>query len=236
MIQTEGETQQGATVEALVEKHLTARYDRPTRVTEIAVAVCLGIIRGELEGGAELNSVGLAERFSSSRTPVREALMMLEKEGLVDLPPRRRSRIVEPGPRGVRENYGLRMILLPEVMKQVVKAASDGELAVLEQKFEVMRRAASKMAVDDYFWANVDFHEAAVSAAHNESLKAVIDGLFLRALRFRYLGMSKSGRVARSCDDHEHLMRALLDRDGDLAAAVIKSNIEGALRAIEAQE
>jgi DNA-binding GntR family transcriptional regulator len=223
-----------ASVSALVERHLTAGQDRPTRVSEIAVAVCLEIVRGRLAGGVEINSVRLAERFSSSRTPVREALMVLAQEGLVELPPRRRPIVSEPNAQDIRENYRLRMILMPAVMDEVARTASHEELQELEQRFDAMRAAASRTA-DEYFWANVEFHEFAVSAAHNALLKSVIDRLFLRALRFRYLGMTLPGRVQRSCEDHALLMRALRERDAELAAAIIKSNINGAWRAIEAR-
>src|SRR3546814_1769546 len=62
-------------------------------VGRIAADVARAITEGRLTPGADLNSVELAARFGTSRTPVREALMLLEKEGLVEIPPRRRPRV-----------------------------------------------------------------------------------------------------------------------------------------------
>ena len=60
---------------------------------EIAVAVATEIIEGRLSPGDDLNSVDLARMFSTSRTPVREALLMLEREGFVEIAARRRPRV-----------------------------------------------------------------------------------------------------------------------------------------------
>lgn len=66
---------------------------RDSLVGKIAADIARAIADGDLLPGADLNSVELAARFGTSRTPVREALMLLEKEGLVEIPPRRRPRV-----------------------------------------------------------------------------------------------------------------------------------------------
>ncbi|HKS70467.1 MAG TPA: GntR family transcriptional regulator, partial [Ktedonobacterales bacterium] len=62
---------------------------RDSLVGKIAEWIGSAIIEGRLRPGDDLNSVALSHRFQTSRTPVREALMILEKEGLVTIPPRR---------------------------------------------------------------------------------------------------------------------------------------------------
>ncbi len=70
----------------------TLRLDdrREPKVAEIAEWIAIGIVEGDLAPGQDLNSVDLAKRFGTSRTPVREALMLLEQEGLVSIQARRR--------------------------------------------------------------------------------------------------------------------------------------------------
>src|SRR3546814_12657654 len=80
-------------------------------VGRIAADVARAITEGRLTPGADLNSVELAARFGTSRTPVREALMLLEKEGLVEIPPRRRPRVSHVSLEEVEELYQIRVAL-----------------------------------------------------------------------------------------------------------------------------
>jgi DNA-binding GntR family transcriptional regulator len=78
---------------------------REPLVVRVATWVALGIIEGRLRPGSDLNSVDLSERFRTSRTPVREALMLLEQEGLVEIRARRRPRVAEFTLTKIREIY-----------------------------------------------------------------------------------------------------------------------------------
>ena len=85
---------------------------REPAVVQVASWVGLGIIEGRLLPGEDLNSVELSHRFKSSRTPVREALMLLEQEGLVEMRARRRPRVAAFTPERVKEIYFVRQHLL----------------------------------------------------------------------------------------------------------------------------
>ena len=76
--------------EADLARMLNLHERREPLVVQVATWVGLGIIEGRLRPGQDLNSVDLSHRFNSSRTPVREALMLLEQEGLVEIRARRR--------------------------------------------------------------------------------------------------------------------------------------------------
>src|SRR5690242_9948934 len=80
-------------------------------VGKIASDVAKAISEGRLAPGDELNSVDLASRYGTSRTPVREALMLLEKEGLVEIPPRRRPRVARIDLKEIEDLYTIREVL-----------------------------------------------------------------------------------------------------------------------------
>jgi DNA-binding GntR family transcriptional regulator len=86
---------------------------------------------------------------------------------------------------------------------------------------------------DGYYWGNVAFHERFADLAKNRTLKRILESLALRSLRLRRVTLSTPGRMERSLADHTRLVRALEDRDAELAAALIKSNVLGALRLLE---
>jgi DNA-binding GntR family transcriptional regulator len=202
-------------------------------VAVIAEWVGRNIIEGRLRPGDDLNSVELARHFSCSRTPVREALMLLEKEGLVEIPARRRPRVASIRIEQVREIYRLRAALMAETAHLVIQIASDAEIGELRQVYNAMRARADVGDLDGYFWANVDFQTRTVELTRDSTLARIINSLGLRVLQLRHFSMSLQSRMAQSADDHGRIIRAYEERDPELAAALHRSVIKSALKAIE---
>ncbi len=82
-------------------------------------------------------------------------------------------------------------------------------------------------------WANVEFYEYSTQIAGNRLIKRIVDSLLLRTLPLRRLSLSQPGRLQKSLDDHVRLFRAFEERDGALAAALIRSNHQTALATLE---
>ncbi|HKR43266.1 MAG TPA: GntR family transcriptional regulator [Paraburkholderia sp.] len=203
-------------------------------VAEIVDWVARGIIEGRLRPGDDLNSVDLAKRFGVSRTPVREALFALTREGLVDWSPRRRPRVAAMQLKEVREIYALRALLYGQVSLAIVEHATEEDIAALWRAHGKLAEVAAKGDVDGYFWANVAFRDEELRVSRNGIFKEVLDSMRMRTNRLRHLSTSLPGRLQRSCTDHQRLCEAYAERDGVLAAALNRSIVMGALHAIEA--
>jgi len=203
-------------------------------VAEIVDWVARGIIEGRLRPGDDLNSVDLAKRFGVSRTPVREALFALTREGLVDWSPRRRPRVAAMQLKEVREIYALRALLYGQVSLAIVEHATDEDIAALWRAHGKLAEVAARGDVDGYFWANVAFRDEELRVSGNGIFKEVLDSMRMRTNRLRHLSTSLPGRLQRSCTDHQRLCEAYAERDGVLAAALNRSIVMGALHAIEA--
>ena len=201
---------------------------------EIAVTVATEIIEGRLSPGDDLNSVELAKTFESSRTPVREALFVLEREGFVEIPARRRPHVARHSLEEIRELYSLRAELYAVVSRDVVRLATDDDLERLREHQRGLDKAAEEGDVDRYFWVNVQFRNTEVEIACGETLRRVLDTLGLRALQLRHLSLAQPGRLARSAADHARLLEAYEDRDPILAAALTRSLVLRGFAAIEA--
>ncbi|WP_144147132.1 GntR family transcriptional regulator [Paraburkholderia sp. BCC1884] len=208
-------------------------HGEPSAVGDIVEWVARGIIEGRLLPGDDLTSVDLAKRFNVSRTPVREALFVLSREGLVDWSPRRRPRVSAVRLQDVREIYQLRAILYAEVSAAIVEHASDADLASLSDAHRRLAQAAEQGDVDGYFWGNVAFRDEELRVCGNGIFKEVLDSMRMRTNRLRRLSTSLPGRLQRSCADHQRLCEAYAERDGVLAAALNRSIVLGALQAIE---
>lgn len=195
--------------------------------------LAIGIVEGRLPPGEEVNSAELARRFSTSRTPVREALLLLEREGLVIVPPRRRPYVSPVALTQVREIYEIRASLYALVSELVVERATDDEICGLLSWQAMLRRDAEAGDVDAYFWHNVGFRNAEAALSRNRELQRRLSSLGLQMQRFRYVSLSLPGRLPRSLADHERLVRAYTERDMALAVAVTRSLVLRGYRAIE---
>jgi DNA-binding GntR family transcriptional regulator len=202
-------------------------------VGEIVDWVARGIIEGRLQPGDDLNSVDLAKRFNVSRTPVREALFVLNRERLVDWSPRRRPRVSSMSLTEVREIYQLRVLLYGQVSLAIVEHATADDVDSLWRAHARLADAAAHADVDGYFWANVAFRDEELRVSRNGIFKEVLDSMRMRTNRLRHLSTSLPGRMQRSCADHQRLCEAYAERDGTLAAALNRSIVLSALQAIE---
>lgn len=217
------------TVSAIVSKE----QDPPSLVARIASEIGAEIVEGEHAPGDDLNSVELSRRYNTSRTPVREALMLLEKEGLVTVPPRRRPRVNRFDISDVREIYRTRSSLLEFIAADVARFASDAEIEELTRIGERMQIAFEHRDANAYLWANVDFHDLNTLLSRNRTVKRIIDSLLLRTLPLRRISLSRTEWVASSLDDHLYLIKAYRNRDPNLAAALLRSNHIQALTRLE---
>jgi DNA-binding GntR family transcriptional regulator len=209
-------------------------YDeRSSLVTDIAADIGADIIEEVIRPGHDLNSVELARRYVTSRTPIREALMLLEKEGLVDIPPRRRPRAKVHDIKTVRDIYRTRATLLEFIASDVALYAPEASIAKLRNQLGVLEAIASNNDVKAYVWAIIEFYDMNSDASGNMTAKRIVESLLLKTISLRRWSLSQPGRLADSIDDHRRLVKAYEQRDAHLASAIVRSNHIAALKNIE---
>ena len=206
---------------------------REPLVCEIAEALATEIIFGTLTPDSSLNSVDLAQRFQVSRTPVREALMLLEQEGLIELQARRRPRVAEASAAEIREIYHLRAHLLALMVRELVAVVSDEQVKRLRKAVRDLRASVDDGDVDGYFYRHVELHDLMMELSGNRTLKRVLDSLALRTMVLRHVSASSPGRMQVGAAEQEQVVEAIAARDADLAAALIAHSTQQALRTVE---
>ena len=215
-------------------EHMLARLAWPnSRVGAIAQWAASAIVEGRLRAGDDLNSVDLARRFDTSRTPVREALLLLEKQGLVQIEARRRPRVKQWSRAEIRDTYRIRAALYAFLSELIVADASDDQLRLLDASYEALAEAASAQDVATFFWANVEFRDTEAQICGNLELQRTLDSLGLRVLQLRHHSISLPNAMADSCADRGRLLRAYHERDATLACALNRSVVLRALERIE---
>ena len=178
---------------------------------------------GELKPGTDLNSVELAQRFNASRTPVREALMLLEKEGIVTIPPRRRPFVAETGPDEIRDIFVVRANLYSLAAELIAQNATHEQIELIEQAACKQEEALRSGDVDAAFWAILAFEDMVIESSGNQALKRTVAPLRIRTLRLlRQFLTSDRAQEART-EDTLRMVQALRERDARLAAELYRS-------------
>ncbi|MGW0432146.1 GntR family transcriptional regulator [Micromonospora sp. NPDC003197] len=175
------------------------------------------IVSGELTGGTQLTESSLAAWCGVSRTPIREALLRLEQDGLVartERGPVVRSR----SPEEILDIYEVRIGLEATASRSAAHRRTDHDLRAMRQALALAGPEASDPA--ELVRANVAFHRRVWRAAHNEAVVDLLQRLELQIARYPETTLSYPGRWDRACQQHAELIDAIEARDADRAAAI----------------
>lgn len=188
------------------------------------------IFQGRLKPGERLVERKLAEQLGVSRTPVREAIRMLELEGLVYHQPRIGAVVAEIDDSEVLEIYRIRAVLEGLAARMAAERIEPEGLKELELLYEKMQ----KTLVEDP--ANVDkvhreFNDLIYRAAGSPRLYNMVTTLADYVIRYANIGYSNPERLRQANNEHRQLLEAIKLRDGDLAERVAREHIENSKRA-----
>jgi DNA-binding GntR family transcriptional regulator len=193
------------------------RAARPRALSEeIASRLEEAIISGRLRARQRLIELEISAAHGASRAPVREALRMLEADGLVA----RVGRGFEVAAISAREAAEIFEILahLEELYTRLAAPLIDrAKLRAMTATLTKMKAAVRHDDVGDYYRLNIVFHDVIRAACPNRSLIALLDSLGKKTLRLRRLAMSLPGRMPASLIEHQRIVAAL--EEGDAAAA-----------------
>jgi len=192
-----------------------------------------GALRGEilachLAPGEELREQDLARRHGVSRSPVRDALLRLERERLVSVHPRQGYRVTPVSVAAARDLLRFRALLEPACAAAAARDAGDAELAGLEAA------AAFGGTAEEFIGYNQRFHALLAHAGGNRRMAETARDLVEQADRLVRvsLGAMKGRNPERLVAEHAAIAAALRVRDGKRAARLVRVHIEAAERRI----
>ncbi|MCA3647598.1 MAG: GntR family transcriptional regulator [Methylobacterium sp.] len=202
---------------------------------EVAERIRDLIRAGELEPNSRVNELELAERFGISRTPLREAIKILATEGLLELLPNRGARVPAVNEAEIDEMLEVIAGLEANAARLLAKRITDSEIADIAELHEAMLEAFERRDEARYFTLNRQTHEAMMRAAKNATLAQLYAGLSSRIQRFRYAAHKTPEQWQRAIDEHEEMLRLMIERDGEKLAALMERHILGKKEPIAAQ-
>jgi DNA-binding GntR family transcriptional regulator len=184
------------------------------------------VLEGDLRPGEILVESALGKRFGVSRTPIREALRMLEQDGVLERV-NRGMRVRQTSSEEVLEIYGVRTILEAAAARDAAVRRTDYDLANLDRIMRSMAEAKTASPLD-MAGINRSFHRAIWQAARNKTLMDLLERLAVHLRRYPATTYTRSGRWDEALDEHRALLEAIRDRDPEDAAALAEKHMSAA--------
>ncbi|CAM5465307.1 GntR family transcriptional regulator [Streptomyces sp. NPDC001651] len=203
-----------------------APVKQPPAADRVYGHVKQGVLERRYEGGTLLTEGELADAVGVSRTPVREALLRLEAEGLLKLYPKKGALVLPVSAQEIKDVVETRMLVEEHAARKAVPAPP----GLLERLEELLDRQKAQAAAGDFAAAAVTdrcFHAEIVRSGGNEILSRLYDQLRDRQLRMGAAVMhSHPDRIAKTLSEHEEILTALRSGDPQAAVALVHRHID----------
>src|ERR1700722_6836607 len=169
----------------------------------------------------------LAQDFGISRTPVREAMAQLEREGFVRSVPRRGVYVVRKTKEEVVQMITAWAALESMAARLITQTASDADIAGLRRMFATFEDDKLHAKLDEYSEVNIAFHQTIIELSGNQVLIRLAENLFTHMRMIRRETIGEDDRIDRSIRDHMNIIQALEARDTERAEDLVRQHALG---------
>lgn len=183
------------------------------------------IIRGKISPNEWLVESHIAETLGISRTPVREAIHKLEREGLIERKPRGGFTVLGLNRNDIEETFGLRGLLEGYAARLAALKHEADELKLLEKKIDEFQRALDLNKMDLLPAINTEFHDLLYGLSKSPKLITMINGLRDQIYRYREMILKQQTFAMTSNLDHKKMLKYIQKRDAQSAERVVKEHI-----------
>ncbi|HTH62821.1 MAG TPA: GntR family transcriptional regulator [Paraburkholderia sp.] len=171
-----------------------------------------------------LDEKELTEALGVSRTPVREAMTLLEQEGFLRTVPRRGVYILRKTKKEIVEMIYMWAALEAIAARLATQRASDDEIARLRRMFADFGEATPADHIEEYSAANITFHQSLVELSKSPIIIDTIKNIFMHVRAIRRMTIAQSDRAARSIVDHMRIIEALEERDTERVERLVRQH------------
>ncbi len=195
------------------------------RADTIADALEEMVFTGQFQDGERLDEMSLATMFNVSRTPIREALQRLVEARLAEQRPRRGVFVRQPASMAVVEMFETMAEIEGVCGRLAAQRATRQAINALEAANKECTRAIEDTDADAYSRHNEAFHHLIYSLAGNAFLEREALRLYGRLKPFRRVQFQMHDRMSQSLADHNAIISAIIDRDSDKTASILRSHV-----------
>jgi DNA-binding GntR family transcriptional regulator len=183
-------------------------------------------------GEIRLDERQLSQDLGVSRTPIREALSVLEQEGFVRSVPRRGIQVVRKSKREIVEMITVWAAIESMAARLAASRVSEADLQALRGHVEAFQDDPSDQ-IGEYSEANMAFHKAIIRLGGIELMSSLTDTLFIHMRAVRAVTMTQADRAQRSIADHRAIIAALAAHDADRAERLVREHTMGLAAHVE---
>ncbi|MFW6256757.1 MAG: GntR family transcriptional regulator [Bacillota bacterium] len=191
------------------------------------------ILTGKMKPGEKITEVEIANKLNVSRTPVREAIRMLELEELIVIVPQRG--VFVAGIKSIKEIndiFQVRTELEGLAAYLTAQNITEEQLSQMDKYTEQIKACIANDDLEKCIEIDISFHQIIYEASDNKWLQKLLDSLFEQITRFRSRSLDREGRMEEALNEHRELSKAFAQRDGKKARKLVEQHIENARQSI----
>jgi DNA-binding GntR family transcriptional regulator len=203
--------------------------DRPAALTDWAYKIIKDdLLRHDTPPGRQLHVEALAEQLGISRTPVREALLKLERDGLVHVVPRVGFFVSELSYEDIMELFELRELIETWAAERAARFLTAADLERMEQLIQESVWAVEQGDLSRFLEIDVEFHNLLIERSDNRRLVSMLEGVRDLMFRERIFSLRSQENIQASLGEHRRILEALSRRDGERAGKAMSEHLSNA--------
>jgi len=190
------------------------------------------ITHGELHPGERLVEADLVREFKSSRSPVREALRLLESEGLITAENHKGIHVSKLSFKDIAEIYDLRCLLESYAAHLTALQVNKETVARLTELQHKLIKAAEKIDLEQWLTNNTLFHKCIDESCGNQNLISMIQTLKRRVYRYKYMVVRIPALLVTYSEQHDKIFQAIRKGNGKMAEKYMQQHLEFVKKAL----
>jgi DNA-binding GntR family transcriptional regulator len=183
------------------------------------------ILRGDIPAGIRMVESSIARAMSISRTPVREAFLKLEREGLLMKLPQGSYVVVELTEKDIEDTFGIRAVLESYAARLATIRHREEDLSRLGKKIDEFKDYLDRGKMEQLPEINTEFHALLYEMSDNPMLIKIINQVGDRIYRFRKMLLDSTVRAPISNEDHRKMLKAMKKRDVGKVEKLVKDHV-----------
>lgn len=184
------------------------------------------ILRGDLKPGERLMELQLAAKLGVSRTPIREAIRMLQQEGLAVTIPRRGAEVAAMTEKDMEDVLQVREALEILAVQLASEKITKEQIAELEERLKAFEQAVETAEVKQIAQSDIDFHDLIYTAAENPRLVVLLNNLREQIYRYRVEYLKDEKNYPRLIEEHRQIMQGLKERNEQYVVEMTKKHMD----------
>ena len=213
----------------LTEKLKQTGFKQSSLAEQISDILTDTIIEGNLNGGEQLIEAKLQDQFGISKSPIREAFRVLEKNGFVEIIPRRGTFVRKISKKYVKENFPIRAYLEGLAAGLSTPRLSCQDIRKMKTVLSLMEKATQTQDHQKYLKQHMKFHDIFIEASGNDSLIEMLERLRRQALWFRCSYHHFQTAIENTLEVHREILNYFELKDAKGAEHLVKKHILVAL-------